>query len=260
MSSLFNLTGRSVCVLGGGGYLAGPACFQLAAHGAHVIVVDLNLDAADQVVKCIADAGHKARAVELDLTDEKKLADVLDQIATEHGSLDGVVNATFAYKNVPLDQMSLDDWHDGMRVNLDAAFLVAREAGRIMKAQERGSIVQFSSMYGVVAPHPEIYENMPVNPAHYGVAKAGVLQLVKYQAAIIGRSGVRVNAIVPGPFPFQSLQDTDPGFTERLSDQTMLGRVGKSDEIAGAVVYLLSDASTYVTGTQITVDGGWTAW
>ncbi len=260
MSSLFSLIGRSVCVFGGGGYLSGPTCFQLAAHGAHVVVADVDIEAANQVVKCILDAGHNARAVELDVTDDNIIAYVLDQIATEHGSLDAVVNASFAYKNVPFDQMSLDDWRDGMRVNLDAAFLVSREAGRIMKAQGCGSIVQFSSMYGVVAPHPEIYEDMNVNPVHYGVAKAGVLQLVKYQAAIMGRDGVRVNAIVPGPFPFQSLQETDPGFVERLGGQTMLGRIGKNNEIAGAVVYLVSDASTYVTGTQITVDGGWTAW
>ena len=260
MSSLFSMIGRNVCVFGGGGYLSAPVCFQLAAHGAHVVVADYNLDAANHVVKSIHEAGHNAQAVEIDVCDDAKLAGVLDQVVTGHGSLDGVVNATFAYTNVPFDQMSLDDWRDGLRVNLDAAFLVAREAGRIMNAQGHGSIVQFSSMYGVVAPHPELYEGMPVNPVHYGVAKAGVLQLVKYQAAIMGPAGVRVNAIIPGPFPFKSLQDTDPRFIERLSGQTMLGRIGDNDEIAGAVVYLLSDASTYVTGTQITVDGGWTAW
>jgi len=99
-----------------------------------------------------------------------------------------------------------------------------------------------------------------VNPIDYGVAKAGILQMVRYQAVQLARSGVRVNAIVPGPFPIPYTQGQDDEFMRRLRNKVPMGRVGNAPEIAGAVVFLASDAASFVTGTQIAVDGGWTAW
>lgn len=261
LPALFDLSGRTVCVIGGGGYLCGHACVALAECGAHVVVADLSADAGQAVVKRIRDGGFSAEAITLDVGDEAALAAAFDRIAAGRGTLDAVVNATFYYRNVPLEEMTLDDWRDGMRINLDAAFLVSREAGRVMKPQGRGSIVHFSSMYGNVAPDPKLYsEGMNINPAHYGVAKAGVRQLVRYQAAVMGKHGIRVNAIAPGPFPFAKTQQDDPAFATRLAERTMLGRIGRSDEIAGAVVYLVADASSFVTGSQLMVDAGWTEW
>ena len=124
-----------------------------------------------------------------------------------------------------------------------------------------GSIVHFSSMYGVVSPDPRMYPaTQAVNPIDYGVAKAGILQLVRYQAVQLAPTGVRVNAIVPGPFPIPSTQGQDSEFMQRLRAKVPMGRVGNPKEIVGAVVFLVSDAASYVTGTQIVVDGGWTAW
>lgn len=261
LPALFDLTGHSVCVIGGGGYLCRAACVNLAECGAHVVVADLSAEAGEAVAKQITDAGFSAEATPLDVGDEPALAAAFDRIAQDHGTLDAVVNATFFYRNVPLEEMTLDDWRDGMRINLDAAFLVSREAGRVMKPQGRGSIVHFTSMYGNVAPDPSLYsEGMNINPAHYGVAKAGVRQLVRYQAAVMGKHGIRVNAIAPGPFPFAKMQQDDPAFATRLGERTMLGRIGRADEIAGAVVYLVADASSFVTGSQLKVDAGWTEW
>ena len=260
MSSLFDLTDRTVCVIGGGGYLASPACIALAEHGAHVVVADLRHQAAAEVVTQIEANGGSGEAVELDVANEAAVISELDGIVERRDSLDGLVNATFAYRNVPFEQMSLDDWRDGMRISLDAAFILAREAGRIMKAQGRGSIVQFTSMYGEVAPDPSMYHNTDPNPVHYGVAKAGIRQLVRYQASIIGCDGVRINAVMPVPFPNPTVQQADPQFIKRLNRKTMLNRIGSQHEIAGAVVFLIADASSYVTGTQIVIDGGWTAW
>ncbi len=260
LPELFDLSGRHVCVLGGGGYLASAACRLLAECGAHVIVADLSMAAAEAVVSQIQDNGLLADAVPIDVADESVIAALFDRIAADFGSLDAVVNSTFQYQNVPFEQMSLDQWRDGMRINLDAAFLISREAGRVMKPVERGSIVHFSSMYGLVAPIPSLYKGMDVNPVHYGVAKAGVRQLVKYQAALMGRFGLRVNAIVPGPFPASRVCESDPTFVTRLAERTMLGRIACAEEIAGAVVYLVADASSFVTGTELVVDGGWTQW
>jgi NAD(P)-dependent dehydrogenase (short-subunit alcohol dehydrogenase family) len=116
-------------------------------------------------------------------------------------------------------------------------------------------------MYGLVSPDPSIYApRWKVNPIDYGAAKAAVMQMVRYQAVMWGPSNVRVNAIVPGPFPNPAGQGNDEEFIARLSRKTPLGRVGRAEEIAGAVAFLAADASSYITGSHLIVDGGWTAW
>jgi NAD(P)-dependent dehydrogenase (short-subunit alcohol dehydrogenase family) len=261
MSTIFDMTGKTVCVIGGGGYLNTPACREMAALGAHIVVADLNIDNAKRTAQAIGDAGHSAEAVTIDITDEPAVGAMIDSIVERHGKLDVIVNGTAWYENVLPEDMSLDDFRSGMKVNLDAAFVVSREAARVMGPRGAGSIILYSSMYGVVSPDPRAYpEGMNVNPLHYGVAKAGVLQLVRYWAVRLAPKSVRVNAIVPGPFPFPQMQQTDPQFIANLEQRVPMGRMGKQNEVAGAVVYLASDAASYTTGTSITVDGGWTAW
>lgn len=261
MSKLFDMSGKVAWVIGGGGYFGGPICSELAALGAHVIVCDVNPETATKVCDAIRAEGLAAETLALDIEEEPAVGAAADGIVERRGSLDIVVNSTFRYTNVSMEEMSLDEWRDGMSVNLDAAFVVGREAGRVMVKQGRGSIIQFSSMYGVVSPYPHVYDaDKPQIPIHYGVAKAGVLQLVRYHAAKWAPHNVRVNAVIPGPFPFPETQRENPGFIERLSGKCPLGRIGQPHEIPGAVVYLASDAASYVTGTSIRVDGGWTAW
>ena len=149
------------------------------------------------------------------------------------------------------------EWEKGLRVTLTGAYVLSRQAGRVMLAQGGGSIIHFSSMYGKVSPDPRIYHPpLAPNPVDYGAAKAAILQLVRYQAVMWGPKGVRVNAVVPGAFP----KGVEADFAKRLGERAPLGRVGRPMEIAGAVVFLASEAASFVTGTQIVVDGGWTAW
>jgi len=261
-SKLFDLTGKVVWVVGGAGYLCSPACRELAAHGATVIVADLRLAVAEQLATSIRSAGGKAQATELNVTDEAAVSSAADEIIVQFGRMDVMVNATWFYRAKLIEEMTLADWREGMQVNLDAAFVLSREAGKRMLAQGGGSIIQFSSMYGVVSPDPGVYEppTLP-NPPHYGAAKAGVLQLTRYEAVRWGGKGVRVNAIIPGPFPVLPPANADAEkLVATLSRKVPMGRVGRQEEIAGAVVYLASDASSFVNGTSITIDGGWTAW
>lgn len=260
-SKLFDLTDKVVLMAGGGGYLGRSCCVELARHGARVLIADVRQEAAEAVAEEIRAEGYQAEGVALNIADEAAIQAVVNDIQKRLGRLDVAVNATFYSTGKSMDEMTMDDWRAGLAVSLDGAFAFAREAGRIMIDQGGGSIVQFSSMYGVVSPDWQLYEGLTsVNPVDYGVSKAGILQMVRYQAAMWGKHKVRVNAIIPGSFPNPGLREKMPEFIQRLGAKCPLRRVGEPEEIAGAVVYLASDAASFVTGTQLVVDGGWCAW
>jgi NAD(P)-dependent dehydrogenase (short-subunit alcohol dehydrogenase family) len=247
-------------MVGGAGYLGTPACEVLARHGARVVIGEPRRDIAASAAESLCKRGLQADAVVIDLGDESSINRAVAEVHHRFGRIDAAVNLATYSTGKAMEQMSLADWEAGLRVSLTGAFLWSRAVGRIMVEQGGGSIVQFGSMYGQVSPDPRIYEApMTVNPLDYGVAKAGLLQLIRYQAVAWGPKKVRVNAIVPGPFPHPT-RINDEGFIRRLSSKTPLNRVGSAGEIAGAVVYLASDASSYTTGTQLVIDGGWTAW
>ena len=234
---------------------------RLAEHGAHVICSDLRHDPAAGIVDALRSRGLVADALEVDIGDEARVTEATAKLRAQHGHIDVLVNMTYFYTKKAWDELTAADFDAGLRVTLTGAFIATREVGKVMREQGHGSIIHFSSMYGVVSPDPRMYPaSQAVNPIDYGVAKAGILQLVRYQAVQLASAGVRVNAIVPGPFPIPSTQGQDSEFMQRLRAKVPMGRVGNPPEIAGAVVFLASDAASYVTGTQIVVDGGWTAW
>jgi NAD(P)-dependent dehydrogenase (short-subunit alcohol dehydrogenase family) len=258
---LFDLSGKIAWMAGGAGYLGLAVCRAAARHGAYVIVADLCLEAAEKACETLSSEGLRAEAIQFNIGEEEGVVAVADRIADKHGRLDIAVNMTAGSTGKPMEQMSLAEWEQGARVTLGGAFVFAREAGRLMTKQGHGSIVQFSSMYGKVSPDPRMYKpNYSTNPVDYGACKAGMLQLVRYQAVMWARQGVRVNAVVPGSFPDPAGMGGDPDIVQKLSDKAPMGRVGRAEEIAGAVVFLASDAASFVTGTHIVVDGGWTAW
>lgn len=261
MANLFDLTGKVVWMIGGAGYLGTPTCEALAHHGAQVIIGDLRHEAAEATASQIRAQGNKAVAIAVDIASEASIQNAIAEILRQFGRLDVMINATAYSTGKPIEQMSAEEWDKGLRVTLTGAFLLSRDSAKVMIEQGGGSIVHFGSMYGMVSPDPRVYiPPMNVNPVDYGVSKAGVHQMVRYQAVAWGPKNVRVNAIIPGPFPNPALAHNEAGFIGRLANKVPMGRVGISKEIAGAVVYLASDASTFTTGTQIVIDGGWTAW
>lgn len=257
----FDLTGKVALVVGGAGYLGLAVCRGLAEHGAYVVIADVKKQAAEKTRDILHHENLSAEAMDLDIANEQMVKSSVDTLIQKYRHLDVVVNMAFYSTGQPMDKMSMSDFEKGIRISLSGAFVLSREAGRVMAAQRKGSIIHFSSMYGKVSPDPRIYApNFNVNPIDYGVAKAGILQLVRYQAVMLGPCGVRVNAIVPGPFPNPAGQGANADFVQKLSSKVPLNRVGKAEEIVGPVVLLASDAASFITGAEMVVDGGWTAW
>lgn len=254
----FDLAGKDIWIFGGAGYL-GQATVSLAASlGANVLCADLG-GRAEAFVKAQAHGGITAAT--LDVRDETAVQSfVSDQIA-QRGVPDGIVMMTYGASGKRLEDLTASDFDTANHGNLTGTFLLVREIGARMAERGSGSVVLFSSMYGAVSPDPRMYESpMNPNPIEYGVGKAGIVQMARYLAVHWGRRGVRVNSISPGPFPNPEIQRTNPAFIARLAGKSPLGRIGQPSEIAGAVAFLLSDAGSYVTGHDLAVDGGWTAW
>ena len=259
---MFNLTGKVILAVGGAGYLMRPACKGLAEQGAQVIIADMVAEKVESALAEIREAvpGARVSGAVFNACDEGAVRQAVQDAVAQYGGLHAAVCATWSYPGGrTLDEITVDEFRDTVADNVAGALIVARESAGAMT--DGGSITLFASMYGQVAPDPRAYIlPMKPNPIEYGAAKAGIIQMAKYLAAAWGPRNIRVNAIAPGPFPFPKTQEDEPEFTARLAAKTMLGRVGRQEEIAGAVVYLASDEASYVTGETIAVNGGWTAW
>lgn len=204
-------------------------------------------------------ADGKIAAIKFDASDPASSRAAIGATIARFGRLDVLVNATCHSIGKKVEDLEPDEFDLANRVNLTGTFVLAREAAQAMG--EGGSIILFASMYGLVSPDPRLYEApMNPNPIEYGVGKAGIVQMTKYLAVYWGGKGIRVNAIAPGPFPNPAVQSRDPDFIRRLSNRVPLGRIGHPEEIGGVVAFLASNASTYINGETISVDGGWTAW
>ncbi len=265
-ANFFDLTGKVAVVTGGAGIIGSRVCRGLAAHGAAVAVVDIDETAAQDLARQInEEQGGKALVVTCDVGDPESVEAMAETITRELGEID-ILHNNAAKKNDDLEAFfaayedySLDVWRDVMAVNIDGMFLVSQAIGKRMVARGKGgSIIQTSSIYGVVAPDQRIYEGsqymgVAINsPAVYAASKAAVIGLTAYLAAYWGDKGIRVNTLVPGGVA-SGQNDT---FTQKYNAKVPMGRMAQADEMVGAVVFMASDASSYMTGQTIAVDGG----
>ncbi|AUS85410.1 short-chain dehydrogenase [Lysinibacillus sp. YS11] len=267
---LFDLQGKNAIVTGGAGILGSHFCMGLADAGANVAVVDINIEKANELASIIEkDYGVKALAFYCDLTSEQSVKEMVNQVVTEFQTIDILHNNAAGKSNdleaffAPFEDYDLNQWKEIMSTNLDGMFLVAKYVGKVMKEQKNGgSIIQTASIYGVVAPDNRIYEgsfylDRQINtPAIYSASKGGVVALSKYLSTYWAKDKIRVNTITPGGV--ESGQNEI--FKQKYSNRIPLGRMAQAEEMVGALIYLASDASSYVTGHNIIVDGGLSAW
>ena len=256
---IFHLRNKLIWVVGGAGYLGQATVIALKSAGAKIICIDLEDRAAAFVQSATLDPNVVPAT--LDVRNGAAIPQFVAEQIERHGVPDGLVNLTFGSTSKKLEDLSEKEFDEVNHTGLTATFLLTREVGTQMAERGGGSIVLFSSMYGSVSPHPQVYEApMEKNPIEYGVGKAGIIQMTRYLAVHWGKMNVRCNCISPGPFPNPAVQRDNPAFVERLAQQSPMGRVGKAEEIAGSVAFLLSESASYITGHNLRVDGGWTSW
>jgi len=271
MSALFDLTGKTAIVTGGGGILGQGFCRVLAEHGANVAIVDLKKEAAEQAASAIQELGPCGQLLPLscDVSSKEDVSRMLSAVLDTFGSVEILHNnaasksADLAAFFAPFEEYELAEWRNIMSVNLDGVFLVAQAVGGHMARQGRGgSIIHTASIYGVVAPDQRIYEGSlylgrQINtPAVYSASKAGVIGLSNYLATYWAKDNIRVNVLTPGGI--ESGQNEI--FYNNYSNRVPMGRMGQANELHGALLYLASDASSYVTGQNLIVDGGLSCW
>lgn len=249
---LFDLTGKVAIVTGAGSGLGVVFAEALAEAGADIVCADIRLDPAQRTVAHVRGIGRNALAVEADVCDEAAVAAMVRRTVEQFGRLDILVNNAGIAVSGPPEDTTLADWQRVIDVNLTGVFLCAREAARVMIAEDRGGrIINIASILGVVA-------SMPGPASAYAASKGAVVNLAVHWAA----KGILVNAIGPAYFQTEMTSGAfeDPAVVSAIEQRVPLGRTGRLEELKGVAVFLASDASSYVTGQTIYVDGGWTAW
>jgi NAD(P)-dependent dehydrogenase (short-subunit alcohol dehydrogenase family) len=261
----FALRDTIAFVSGGAGHLGRAIVRALAESGAHVIVNGRRAEKLDAFVSELLAAGLRAEAMAFDVTDAAARERAFADIGSRFSGLHVLVNNAHAGRPGTIDSVTDEDFASAQAVHVTAAFgLVKAARPLLVKAAAtagQASVINVASMYGMVSPDPAIYGTSGFNnPPEYGAAKGGLLQLTRYLAVHLAPERIRVNAISPGPFPPETIHTHQPHFAAALKAKVPLGRLGRPEDLEGVVLFLASDASSYVTGINVPVDGGWTAW
>lgn len=255
---LFSLAGRIALVTGGAGRYGRQISSALAEAGATVIIASRCAERCEAFAKSLRQAGWQAHGRALDLTSSESVEQLAAEIEARWRKLDILFNNAVAVRAEPMAQHSVEEWGRTMECNSIGLYRACRIFGQQMAAQRSGTIINVASIYGVVSPEFGIYDSQTemTNPPSYGFAKGGMVQLTRYLAVYFGKYGVRVNCLSPGGLCSPEMPRQ---FVENYSRRTALGRMAGPNDLKGAAVFLASDASAYMTGHNLLVDGGYTA-
>jgi NAD(P)-dependent dehydrogenase (short-subunit alcohol dehydrogenase family) len=252
---LFSCKNKVALITGGAGLIGREIAKGLQDFNAIVYIADKSEDAAKKLTD-----NTGIRFINLDIAEEISIKNAVDKIVQAEGRIDVLVNSAYPRTSdwgVKLEQISAQSWTENLNAHLGGYFLACRIVAEHMKNNGGGSIINFASIYGSVGPNFSIYEDTSMTmPAAYSAIKGGIIAFSIYLATYYAKNNIRVNSISPG-----GIYDNQPGaFVEKYSRKTPLGRMAKPAEIVGGTIYLASDASSYVTGHNLIIDGGWTAW
>lgn len=264
LKELMSLQGRVALITGGGGHIGGTICEALAELGAAIAVLDIAEESCTHTAKRIKETYHvETQPLVIDLSDEEAMQSVPTTLLEGFGRLDVLVNCaalvgTSELKGwaVPFLEQRSDTWRLALEVNLTAPFVLVQACAGALAASGHGAVINISSTYGMIGPDMSLYKDTNLgNPGAYAASKGGLLQLTRWLAMVLAPD-VRVNAISPGGV----WRNQPEAFHQRYVARTPLGRMATEEDLKGAVAYLASDLSAYVTGHNLVVDGGWTAW
>ena len=258
---MFSLKDKTVIVTGGAGLLGSAFSKVCAEYGANVVIVDIDGGKTNKLIEQIKkETGNNDIIFQkCDITNIEAIQDLINATLNKFKRIDALVNNAYPRnKNYGrrLEDVSFEDFCENVNTHLGGYFLITKEISKIMMKQNYGNIVNMASIYGFAAPRFEIYEgtNMTM-PVEYAAIKGGIINLTKYLASYLGRYNIRVNAISPGGV----FNNQPESFVKKYSEKVVLGkRMANTDDIVGVLIFLLSDASKYITGQNIMVDGGFT--
>jgi NAD(P)-dependent dehydrogenase (short-subunit alcohol dehydrogenase family) len=268
---LFDLTGRVAIITGGAGMLGTRYAQAIMEAGGIPVLADVSQESIDRAVAAV---GGDAYGVQMDIASKADVDRLVAEVLERNGRIDILINnAALTVKGgsegfedyfAPFEDYPLDLWQRALDVNLTGTFLMTQAVGRVMKRQQRGVIVNITAVYGMVSPDHRIYEGITNQyggpafntPIGYSATKSALLNFTRYLATYWRNDGIRVNSFSPGAV----YDEHDPTFVQNLTFRIPLGRMARKDEYKGVMLFLVSDASSYMTGANVVVDGGWTSW
>jgi len=267
VNKLFDITNQNIILTGSSGMLGTQFSHFLSEAGANVILVDIDEKKNKNLEKVLLKKYRtKPMAITTDISESSQIQDLEKKILKKYKKIDALVNnAAFHPKtknfNVskPLSSFPLDLWNKAIDVNLTGLFLLCQKIGSTMEKQNRGIIINISSIYGIVGPDPRIYGKSKLNsPISYAATKGAIVNLTRYLATYWHRKNIRVNTLSIGGIKNDRYMDSV--FIKKYSERTTIGRMANRNEYNGALLFLLTKASSYMTGSNLVVDGGWTSW
>jgi len=267
INKLFNLKNKTVILTGSAGRLGTRFAHVLSSAGANVVLIDLENEKNKKLEsELIRKYGTRPTSFNVDITNQADMKKLTNRVMSKYKKIDVLINnAHFVprehpERDAPFEKYPIELWDQTIAINLRGLLVCCQEIGKVMSKQNNGVIVNISSIYGIVGADQRIYGKTRLNsPPFYAATKGAMVNFTRYLAAYWHRKNIRVNTLTLGGV-FDKKLHRDAKFVEKYSEKTILGRMARKEDYDGALLFLASDASSYVTGANLIVDGGWTAW